>query len=190
MAPAKRYPDFPKRIFGLKCTQHRVFKMRDVLGYYSKRFGQRATKERLLKLLVNLEDEVEAAEDNVIRQWLSVESSTSRNLANLLNATRGIQSGFPTHPPPPQPQIDCSVCMESLDATAFPQTKITELCNHNPTVCRSCLSQSLDSQIPDVAWDQVRCPECPETLPYGRVKVWASAEAFERYQFSEYISKV
>jgi hypothetical protein len=111
---------------------------------------------------------------------LSVESSTSRNLTNLLNATRGIQSGFPTPPPPPQPKIDCSVCTESLDATAFPQTKITELCNHNPTLCQSCLSQSLDSQIPDVAWGQVRCPECPETLPYERVKVWASAEGFQR----------
>jgi hypothetical protein len=74
--------------------------------------------------------------------------------------------------------------MDTLGAELFPQKKITQLCNHDPTVCQNCLSQSIDTQISDVAWDQVKCPECPETLPYDVVKEWASPAAFERYLIS------
>jgi hypothetical protein len=182
--PGKRYEEFPKRIFRLKCSQHRAFKMRDVLSYYNKRFGQKATKERLLKLLVKLEGEVNDAEHSAIHQCLSSESTTN-HVRKLLNVARGVaaeQGDGNKLPPPPAPQVDCCVCMESLNAENFPEQKITALCSHEPTVCRTCLTQSLDSQIPDVAWDQVRCPECPETLPYDVVKDWASPEAFERYQ--------
>jgi hypothetical protein len=169
--------------------------MRDVLSYYSKRFGQKATKERLLKLLVKLEGEVSDAEHAAIHKWLSVGSTTTPNLRKLLNTTRGIATELDdgvklSPPPPPPPQIDCSVCMESQDAKNFPSQKITVLCNHEPTVCRTCLTQSIDSQIPEVAWDQVKCPECPETLPYDVVKDWASPEAFERYPFPNLILEV
>ncbi len=79
------------------------------------------------------------------------------------------------------PPAECCVCMDTLVAELFPQQKITQICNHDPKVCQKCLSQSIDTQIPDVAWDQVKCPECPETLPYAVVKGWASPAAFERY---------
>jgi IBR domain, a half RING-finger domain len=117
MAPAKCYPGFPKRIFGLKCSQHRVFKMRDVLGYYRKKFGQRASKERLLKLLVNLEGEVNDAEKADIQHWLSVELSTARQLTKLLNTTRGIVTGDADdeiedghEPGDNQPIMTCTKC--------------------------------------------------------------------------------
>lgn len=76
---------------------------------------------------------------------------------------------------------DCCVCMDSLSHSNFPQQKITATCNHSPTVCLGCLTQSINSQIPDVAWDQVKCPECSEPLPFDVVKTWASEEFFERY---------
>jgi hypothetical protein len=191
--PAKRYEEFPKRIFGLKCSQHRAFKMRDVLGYYSKRVGKSTKKESLLKLLVKLEGEVNDAEQAAIHQWLVVKSTTNKQLIKLLNTAKGVaadpdEGGEWLQAPPPQ--FECSVCMESLDAENFPQQKITVLCNHEPTVCQACLTQSLDSQIPDVAWDQVRCPECSETLPYDVVKDWASPETFERCRVPDFTAEL
>lgn len=174
MAPqVKRFPGLPKQIFGIKCVQHRVYKMSTVLKYYKKQFHPRATKYQLLRLFVKLEAEITDAEGAAIRQWLPEYSTYDRveHLMSQLNNVRGIL-----------PKLDCCVCMDSLDAELFPQQKITPLCNHEPTVCRSCLTKTIDTQVPEVAWDQVQCPECSETLPYDVVKEWASLEAFERYK--------
>jgi len=189
MARAELYQDLPKRIFGLRCSQHRVFKIRDVLSHYKKRFRRRATKDRLLRLLANLEGEVSNAEQEAIHEWLSVESSEYPLLVRLLYTAQSEEEkqavdGFSEDESVDEdvnPQFDCCVCMNSSYIEDFPEQKITELCNHSPTVCRRCLIQSIDSQIPDVSWDQVRCPECPEPLPYTVVKIWASQEVFERY---------
>jgi len=95
-----------------------------------------------------------------------------------LHVTKKIKRELQVSRPPFR---DCCVCMNSLDHSNFPPQKITASCNHSPTVCLSCLTQSIDSQIPDVAWDQVKCPECSEPLPYDVVKAWASEDFFERY---------
>jgi hypothetical protein len=145
--------------------------MSNVLGYYKKQFRHKATKYQLLRLFFKLEADITDAERAAVHQWLSEHCTADHAdvLIKQLNDLRGILS-----------PIDCCVCMDSLDARLFPQQRITSLCNHEPTVCRSCLTQSIDSQIPDVAWDQVKCPECPEALPYDVVKEWASKDAFER----------
>jgi hypothetical protein len=168
----KRYPGLPTRIFGIKIASHKAYMIKKVLGYYKKRFREGATKYQLLRHLVKLEAEITQAESAAVGQWLGEDCSFEGEdeLIAHLNDLRGIL-----------PPIDCCVCMDTLGAELFPQHKITELCNHAPTVCRNCLTQSIDTQIPDVAWDQLRCPECPETLPYDVVKEWASPAAFERY---------
>jgi hypothetical protein len=189
MARANLYQDLPKTIFGLKCSQHRAFKMRSLLRHFKKRFRLRATKRQLLGLLVILEGEVSNAEQAAIHKWLSIESSKYPLLMRLLHAAEIEAEQKAGHhvlkdelvDEDPNQQADCCVCMNSWNIEDFPEQKITELCNHSPTVCRGCLIQSIDSQIPDVSWDQVRCPECPEPLPYNVVKIWASQEVFERY---------
>jgi hypothetical protein len=191
MAPSKRYADFPESIFTLKCSQHRAHRMRFLLCHFSKSCARKATKLVLLQELVKLEREVTSAEDTAIREWLHSDSGTPSKLAVRLKKARRIknppqpwifQNRFPFLPPPPSPQVlECCVCMESMGLETFPQQKITQLCNHTPMVCRNCLIQSIDSQIPDVAWDQIKCPECPETLPYDVVQNWASREAFEKW---------
>lgn len=135
--------------------------IKDVLGYYKKHFPEKATKYQLLRLLVRLESEVTHSEGAAVGQYLDGVWSLKSEHALIahLNNLRGIL-----------PPVECCVCMDTLGAELFPQQKITQLCNHDPTVCQNCLSQSIDTQIPDVAWDQVKCPECPETLPYDVVK--------------------
>lgn len=168
----KRYPCLPAQIFGVKCSSHNSYMMKYVLGYYKKDFREKATKHQLLRLLAKLESEVTHAESAAVGQYFDGVRSLESQLRLIarLNDLRGIL-----------PPVECCVCMDTLGAELFPQQKITQLCNHDPTVCQNCLSQSIDTQIPDVAWDQVKCPECPETLPYDVVKEWASPAAFERY---------
>jgi hypothetical protein len=77
---------------------------------------------------------------------------------------------------------DCCICMDSFDDSNFPRQKITTACSHRASVCLSCLTQSIDTQIPDVAWDHIKCLECSKLLPFDVVKTWASNEMFERYR--------
>ncbi|KAE8453578.1 hypothetical protein EG329_010439 [Mollisiaceae sp. DMI_Dod_QoI] len=178
----KRYPGFPKRIFGLKCSQHRAFKMQDILKYYQKRVGARASKERLLNLLVALEEQVSKEEAEGIQEWLESDSGSAASLRFILADARDVKVEPKREPSPEVPSLrECCVCAEDLPESSFPEQKITSTSNHEPTTCRTCLSTTLATQIPDVAWDQVKCPECPEALPYDVVKTWASADAFEIY---------
>jgi hypothetical protein len=49
------YKEFPNRVFGLKCSQHRTKGMREILSQYNGKLGANASKIRLLKLLVRRE---------------------------------------------------------------------------------------------------------------------------------------
>lgn len=179
------YRNLPNRIFGLKCTQHRSFKIHHVLRRYQKPFRQRATKPALLSILADIEGEVGSEEEVKIHRWFTDENSSPERLDALLDAPSHDEGsrveGSEILPSAPSPTtLECCVCMESLELEHFPSTKLTDTCNHEHTVCRVCITESIDNQIPDVAWDQLRCAECPETLPYEVVKSWASPEAFER----------
>lgn len=76
---------------------------------------------------------------------------------------------------------ECSVCMDRLGANQFPRKSLTDSCIHHSNVCKTCITTSINAQIPDVFWDRIRCPECPSTLPYEVVKKYASAEAFTMF---------
>jgi hypothetical protein len=71
-------------------------------------------------------------------------------------------------------------CVETLRSENFPSEKLTQECNHEPTVCNPCLTRSIDPQSPEVEWDQVKCPECSTVLHFEVVKRHASAHMFER----------
>lgn len=199
---SNQYGAFPKRIFGLKCSQHRAFNMQHILKYYQKRVGVRATKERLLNLLISLEKQVTKAEAEGVQEWLESNSPTAASLRFILDRVKDgrvkvkakakveikrepnleLRSPSPElRLPSPSPQVtrECCICAEDLPESSFPEQKITSTCNHEPATCRNCLSITIATQIPELAWDQLHCPECPETLPYDIVRTWASAKSFE-----------
>ncbi|KAF8864894.1 hypothetical protein BDZ45DRAFT_581627 [Acephala macrosclerotiorum] len=201
---SNRYGAFPKRIFGLKCSQHRAFNMQHILQYYQKRVGARATKERLLNLLISLEKQVTKAEAEGIQEWLKSNSPTAASLRFILDDAKdskvnaktkvkaevkrklslGLQSPSPEirSPFPPQVTKECCVCAEDLPESGFPEQKITSTCNHEPTTCRTCLSITIATQIPELAWDQLHCPECPETLPYDIVRTYDKKSLLAAFQ--------
>ena len=80
-----------------------------------------------------------------------------------------------------QPEAICTVCWDELSADTTPEEAITSHCAHEPNVCRSCVSQSIDSQLDSKMWDQISCPACDAEMKFGDVIRLASATVFTRY---------
>lgn len=77
---------------------------------------------------------------------------------------------------------DCVVCFENLSPQNRPERKITCSCNHEPDVCRSCLSASISTQFNSKVWDQINCPTCGERLDFHDVRAFADSPVFERFE--------
>ena len=162
--------------------------MKEILDYYHKGIPRRATKVQLLQQLVQLEREVNEGEKVNIANWLSGRFG-SEPLASIIHSSMVAEAS-----PVPNieeqyfdgggwksPSIECMTCVETLRSENFPSQKLTRECNHEPTVCNDCLTRSVDLQIPEVEWDQIKCPECSTILPFEIVKRHASPLMFERY---------
>lgn len=196
MAAAARenYPnfDFYKPIFGLSYSQHSVFRSRKVLEHYNKYARTRDRKPELFMKLAALEKEVPKAEAKAIKEYVE-DGPSGRTLYDLIgevknkkrkledevqtpvqhshkNARLQLRDEYGNEPPMFVTDKECTVCMEKIDANDFPRYALTKLCEHEPTICRSCVKQSIETQIPDVIGEQVKCPECPATLPHDVLK--------------------
>ena len=195
--PHGMYENLPKKIFGLKPCQHRAFKMRDVLVHYDIRVGMKTTKLDMLKSLVRVEKDVSDRERKRIGLWFSGywchrgtfkealyrEPPNSDNLDEFESAEDSRcddEAVLTAKTSEFRSTLECSVCMDELGAESFPKDKLTAGCEHEPTVCHSFLTRSVESQIDDKPWDQIGCPECLETLSFETVKRAASVTFFER----------
>lgn len=79
-------------------------------------------------------------------------------------------------------EIECIVCTDSKPVAEFPGAAITKTCAHPPTTCLDCVAVSIRSDLDTRLWNEIRCPECRETLQYDDVQRYADAETRERYQ--------
>lgn len=73
----------------------------------------------------------------------------------------------------------CAVCGDDKRVSEMP-TCITKSCEHDPNTCKDCVSQWITSSMDTLAWDRLKCPECPQLLDFDHVKAFASEEVFER----------
>lgn len=94
-----------------------------------------------------------------------------RSDANLPTPIPNIPSALPR---------DCVVCFETLSPQNSPKRKITSLCNHEPEICTSCLTESISTQFSDKVWDQIDCPICGQRLQFQDVKAFADPATFGR----------
>lgn len=80
---ARDYSGLPHRIFGLKCSQHRAWKIRLVTLHFGCGI-KRSTKERLLQRLAILERNYTASENQkaIITDWFAC--NTSQTIAEAL----------------------------------------------------------------------------------------------------------
>ncbi|KAI0835968.1 hypothetical protein F5Y06DRAFT_299068 [Hypoxylon sp. FL0890] len=77
---------------------------------------------------------------------------------------------------------ECSVCFEIKSLTSFQQTRLTDRCEHKPSLCLDCVASSINSQLRDATLDQIRCPECQEQVGYTEIQQFADRESFSQYQ--------
>lgn len=76
---------------------------------------------------------------------------------------------------------DCAVCADTLRASQFPKTQITQSCTHAPNTCLECIQRHIESQLETRMWNQLCCPECPAMLEYADIEKYASKATFQRY---------
>jgi hypothetical protein len=200
---AKGYPTLPREVFGLRPSQHRKRTMQKVLLHFGIRRVSRLTKKDLLYELSQLQETLISEQAETVTDWLGetteqtikdamlhgVDYAQTERYLGRLRITQQSKNGYGLDHDleekeleeliAPHPRtMECNVCLENLELVQFPKNKITTSCEHEPTTCRNCICTSVNAQIPAVAWDQVKCPECSETLPYDKVKEWASEDDF------------
>lgn len=177
--------------------RHSVKQSQQILKYYGKDFRPRDRKSKLFAKLVTLEQEVSEAEASAIRTFIS---NRGRDTLDEIRARAKLFDGEAQGPriknTPNEPMDEavddeleelrptaegkeCSVCMDTFAGEEFAHI-LTASCGHESSVCNQCVAECIDTQIPDVIGDQVRCPECPQVLPYDTVKKFASSELFKR----------
>jgi transcription initiation factor IIE alpha subunit len=62
----------------------------------------------------------------------------------------------------------------------FPTVAITKACTHEPTTCVICVATSIRTDLNSRLWNEIKCPECRETLEYDDVQRFADEETKER----------
>jgi DNA-directed RNA polymerase subunit RPC12/RpoP len=183
---AENYASLPDYIMGFKCSRHRVDDMKQILRHYNQLFMSNVTKPELLGLVSALEKTLSAPELVFVISWLDIRGLKENFSKAKAKETRPFQKlrGRPesreeegqveneddeeivasTQP------TECSVCMESLLSSQFPQERLTSSCDHEMTVCSTCVTQSIDQQIIDQPYEHISCPECSNRLQFEAIK--------------------
>jgi hypothetical protein len=73
----------------------------------------------------------------------------------------------------------CVVCLEDYEVDEFSESSCSEACDHKVEICKGCVTLHINSQIIENP-TKINCPVCPESVGFKCVKLYASAEAFER----------
>ena len=154
---AAKHAHLPDEILGLKCSQHRIDYMKQILTYYYGRVRPNGTKPYFLRQLLDLEKRLSRSEVRFIMVWLEdpptygpfsrarsrVQLQPERSRVELsededeeeedsILGVSGVQQEADDH-------MECSVCMESLLSIGFPLQKLTSACDHKMTVCNGCM---------------------------------------------------
>ena len=80
----------------------------------------------------------------------------------------------------PTPGQMCTACLESIDTDRSPGRRLTSTCDHEATLCQSCLATWISTQLSSKIWDQICCPDCGAGLEHQDIKDFADEETFQR----------
>ncbi|KAI0967113.1 hypothetical protein F4678DRAFT_259886 [Xylaria arbuscula] len=80
------------------------------------------------------------------------------------------------------PTKTCTICAEEKRVSEMPTGGIiTKDCGHTAWTCKECISQWITSSMETVAWNRLRCPECPKFLTHRDVEKFATRDISNRY---------
>ena len=164
----------PRTIFGLEHHQHRAYRVADILAHSKAKVNKKAKKVKLLSHLAAQERTLFSHEERErISAWFRtpIWNLQPKPLLDRILVDAPFKS------------IECSVCMTSFPRYYFPRQSLAPECDHEPSVCITCIAQSLEHQIEEMPWDQIACPECPEALAFDVVKQFSTEESFRRWSF-------
>ncbi|GAB1312760.1 RBR-type E3 ubiquitin transferase [Madurella fahalii] len=109
----------------------------------------------------------------VAKETASVVITNQRKLPDILSGER-----------------ECIICTDTKPVSEFPAAAITKTCDHAPTTCLVCIATSIRTDLNNRLWNEIKCPECRETLQYDDVQRFADAETKERYQTLSFRSAI
>jgi hypothetical protein len=75
---------------------------------------------------------------------------------------------------------ECVICTDTKPVSDFPTAGITKACTHEPTTCLVCVATSIQTDLSNRLWNEIKCPECRELLEYDDVQRFADDETKER----------
>ena len=163
----------PTYIAGCSYKYWRKTQLTAVLDHYAEPYPEGASKPDLMKTLHALSQR---------------QSITPRDKSRILNPRRrpaplelgNANPSSPHNEHAPISEQVCKVCLESFEMEQFPGRKLTLTCDHEATVCQSCLATSISTQLSSKIWDQINCPDCGAGLEHQDIKEFADEETFQR----------
>ena len=163
----------PTSILGCSYRYWRKAQLTTVLDHYAGPYPQGASKLDLMKAL------------HVVSQRQRL---TRRDKSRILNPrlrsapieSDNVDASSPSNENAPSPDQVCTVCLESFDAEGLPRRRLTSACDHEHTICQSCLATSISTQLSSKIWDQINCPDCGAGLEHQDIKDFANEETFQR----------
>ena len=90
------------------------------------------------------------------------------------------QTSSTPKPSVPSTNLTCGVCWDQVAADKFIQGKLMRECEHEANVCRSCLAQSITSQLDSKPWNQLTCPLCTVRIDGSVVEKFAPSNTISR----------
>ncbi|KAL4777135.1 hypothetical protein BDW60DRAFT_55720 [Aspergillus nidulans var. acristatus] len=96
--------------------------------------------------------------------------------------TKTVKKARKSGPRPKDEPEACIICLEpfSADGVKAPDT-LSIACQHTPSVCYICLSNSIKHDLETKFWDEIKCPQCQTLFIHEDIKRFADEETFTRY---------
>lgn len=164
----------PTSILGCSYRSWRKAQLIAVLDHYAEPYPEGASKPDLMKALHVLSQRQPITRQDKSRILNPRLRPTALELGN-------IDSSSPHNEHAPMADQVCKVCLENFEMEQFPGRKLTLACDHEATVCQSCLATSISTQLSSKIWDQISCPDCGAGLEHQDIKEFADEETFQRY---------
>ena len=162
----------PTSILGCSYKYWRKTQLTAVLDHYAEPYPEGASKPDLMKAL------------HVLTQRQPI---TPRDKSRILHPRSrptplGLGNVDPSgvNEPSPTPGKLCTVCLESIETEQSPKRKLSSTCDHETTLCQSCLATWISTQLSSKIWDQISCPDCGAGLGHQDIKDFADEETFQR----------
>lgn len=88
----------------------------------------------------------------------------------------------PEHKNTGPPHKECTVCLDALSKTFFPESLHSE--QHSSDVCFKCYDEHIESELYNKHSERISCPQCPQTLTEPEIrKLTQRAVTYQKYGF-------